>query len=420
MPYVIFTANGEEYDRRELTRPLLLGRAPDCDIAIRDITLSRHHCRLEPSENGRAWQLVDLHSKNGSFFLGQKVETHVLRDKDELRVGRTRLTFRAGEFVPSGKAKNRAAVARPVDPHEALAGTVTGMVVCEPGETETYEGMPVPQPRPVDPRSFEKDDIYGMINEIASNSWDSIQAQASQPTRMQRATPTPAVTTAADRAPARPAPCVSFALQAEPTRDDDVSAAATAAAAAAATATSQPAIQRPPRPGQPTPQPVAATATIATDAAPATSSAVAATQDAAAAHEVPAAQEPEAALSLSSSPAAVSSGISEAIAAASAAARAASARSRSRTRARIAALWHALAEWRLGSAPQPSQRVLMALATTAAVGLLFFGYVSLLLYMTSDARTPAPRPLPESPAAMPDLPKADQPAAMVLPFADSY
>ena len=47
--------------RRELTRPIILGRAPDCDVAIPDITLSRHHCRLEPSENGRSWQLVDLH-----------------------------------------------------------------------------------------------------------------------------------------------------------------------------------------------------------------------------------------------------------------------------------------------------------------------------------------------------------------------
>ncbi|MEA2735415.1 MAG: hypothetical protein QOE14_1866, partial [Humisphaera sp.] len=210
MPYVIFTANGEEYDRRELTRPMILGRAPDCDVAIPDITLSRHHCRLEPSENGRAWQLVDLHSKNGTHFLGQKIETHVFRDKDELRIGRTRLTFRAGEFVSSNKVKSRGVI-RPSDPHEALAGTVTGMVLCEPGETETYEGMPVPQPRPTDPMSFEQDDIYGMINEIVSSSWDSVQAQASQPTRVQRAQPTPAV---APANPIRPKPRVSFALQA--------------------------------------------------------------------------------------------------------------------------------------------------------------------------------------------------------------
>jgi pSer/pThr/pTyr-binding forkhead associated (FHA) protein len=214
MPYVIFTANGEEYDRRELTRPLILGRAPECDVAIPDITLSRRHCRLEPSENGRAWQLVDLHSKNGTHFLGQKVECHVFRDRDELRIGRTRLTFRAGAFVPSNKVKSRGVI-RPTDPHEALAGTVTGMVLCEPGETEKYEGMPMPQPRPSDPMSFQKDDVYGMINEIASSSWDSIQAQASQPTRMQRAQPVPAPTTAVSQKAVRPKPRVSFALQAD-------------------------------------------------------------------------------------------------------------------------------------------------------------------------------------------------------------
>jgi pSer/pThr/pTyr-binding forkhead associated (FHA) protein len=213
MAYVIFTANGEEYDRRELRGPVVLGRAPDCDVAIPDITLSRHHCRIEPSENGRGWQIVDLHSKNGTHFLGHAVETHVFRDTDELRIGRTRLTFCAGEFVRTTKVKSRGVI-RPSDPHEALAGTVTGMVLCEPDEVERHEGMPVPQPRPSDPMSFQKDDIYGMINEIASSSWDSIQAQASQPIRMQRATPTPAMTQA-NRGAIRPKPRVSFALQAD-------------------------------------------------------------------------------------------------------------------------------------------------------------------------------------------------------------
>ena len=234
MPYVIFMANGEEYDRRELTRPIVLGRAPDCDIAIPDITLSRHHCRLEPSENGRSWQIVDLHSKNGTHFLGQKVENHVFRDRDELRIGRTRLTFRAGEFVPSSKVKTRGVI-RPTDPHEALAGTVTGIVLCEPGETETYEGMPVPQPRPSDPMSFQKDDIYGMINEIASSSWDSIQAQASQPTRMQRAMPTPAMTQA-NRGSVRPKPRVAFCLQAQHEEQAQPAPASGASASAPKTA----------------------------------------------------------------------------------------------------------------------------------------------------------------------------------------
>ena len=328
MPYVIFTANGEEYDRRELTRPIVLGRAPDCDIAIPDITLSRHHCRLEPSENGRSWQLVDLHSKNGTHFLGQKVECHVFRDRDELRIGRTRLTFRAGEFVPTGKVKTRGVI-RPTDPHEALAGTVTGMVLCEPGETEKYEGMPVPQPRPSDPMSFQKEDIYGMINEIASSSWDSIQAQASQPTRMQRATPVPGVTQASrtGAAAARPKPRVAFCLQAEHDKDG---------------ATTSPAVMRHSSPER-------AAATTTTNKLKPT---------------------------------------------------------------RSAAPAGAKTPWKM---PRPSNKLWLAMASAAVVGLLFFGWVSLLLHMTRDTGPTAPRPLPKSPAAPTEISDAAQPAAMLPP-----
>jgi pSer/pThr/pTyr-binding forkhead associated (FHA) protein len=224
MAYLIFTANGEEYDRRELRAPVTLGRAPDCDISIPDITLSRHHCRIERSENGKGWQIVDMQSKNGTHYLGRPIECHVFRERDELRLGRTRLTFREGAFVQAPSLLRRRGVIRPCDPHEALAGTVSGMVLCEPGETEKYEGMPVPQPRPSDPSSFEKDDVYGMINEIVSSSWDSIQAQASQPLRMQRAMPVPAMTNA--QRTARPKPRVSFCLQAEHNEATNVPAVA--------------------------------------------------------------------------------------------------------------------------------------------------------------------------------------------------
>ena len=230
MAYLIFTANGEEYDRRELRGPLTLGRAPECDLSIPDITLSRRHCRIEPTENGGGWQLVDLHSKNGTQFRGQNIERHVLRDDDELRIGRTRLTFKTGAFVTAAGASRPRAVIRAADPHEALAGTGTGMVLCEPGETEKHEGMPVPQPRPLDPESFAEDDVYGMINEIASSSWDSTYAQNSKPVRMQRAVPVPGVTKASTGggsaaaaagsaaeagAAGRPRPRVSFELQAQ-------------------------------------------------------------------------------------------------------------------------------------------------------------------------------------------------------------
>ena len=220
MAYLVFTTNGEEFDRRELTGPTVIGRAPDCSISVHDILLSRHHCKIEPSttHGQQTWTLVDLHSKNGTQLRGTKIAKHVLHEGDELRIGRTRMTFMAGKFV-GGKAVRKRAVVRAQDPKEALAGTVTGMVVCEPGESGVFPGLPTPKPRPADPSSYVRDDVYGMINQIISSSWDSVMEANSQPIRMQRARPIPmpGVTKASHDA-AKPKPRVSFALQAEDRR----------------------------------------------------------------------------------------------------------------------------------------------------------------------------------------------------------
>jgi hypothetical protein len=189
MAYVIFTANGDEVDRRELAVAVTIGRAQDADIPVRDILLSRKHCRIEPS--GEQWVVTDLGSKNGTYLGYRQIMRHQLRDGDELRIGRTRVTFKAGAFAPAPVGTKRRDVVRPADPTEALAGTVAGFLLVEPGEVERQAGAPVPQPRPPEPTSFASEDVYGMLNEIASSSWDSIMAQASRPIVMERPLPRP-------------------------------------------------------------------------------------------------------------------------------------------------------------------------------------------------------------------------------------
>jgi hypothetical protein len=191
MAYVIITANGDEIDRRELTAPVTIGRAQDADVPIRDILLSRKHCRLEPTEDGH-WRVVDLGSKNGTFLGYRTIKQHELKDGDELSIGRTRVTFKDGPFEPAPEGtRRRQQLVRPADPTEALAGTVAGFTLVEPGEVEREAGAPVPQPRPPEPTSYASEDVYGMLNEIASSSWDSIMAQASRPLVMERPLPRP-------------------------------------------------------------------------------------------------------------------------------------------------------------------------------------------------------------------------------------
>jgi hypothetical protein len=245
MAYLIFTANGEEFDRRELEGPAVLGRAPDCDISVPDIMLSRHHCRLEPAahDDCQGWRIIDLHSKNGTFLRGRPIRVHDLHDGDELRLGRTRIAYCAGAFVPPGPQVRRRGVIRPADPGEALAGTVTGMVLCEPGEVEKQTSFPYPQPRPADPHAYARENVYEMINEIVSSSWDSIMAQNVQPVRMQRAMPAPGATQA-KRGDVRPRPRVSFCLQAEHRQATAETDAKTQAAAAPGATSHRPRTRR--------------------------------------------------------------------------------------------------------------------------------------------------------------------------------
>jgi hypothetical protein len=232
MAYVIFTANGgDEVDRRELTGPVTIGRAQDADIPVRDILLSRKHCKIEPVGPGQ-WVVTDLGSKNGTYIGYRQVTRHTLKDGDELRIGRTRVTFKAGAFEPAAPGTKRREIVRPADPTEALAGTVAGFILVEPGEVEREAGAPVPQPRPPEPSAYASEDVYGMLNEIASSSWDSIQEQASRPLVKERPLPRPNGFRPVTVAPRRNR--VAFSLQApvaEPTATSPSTSIETPAAA---------------------------------------------------------------------------------------------------------------------------------------------------------------------------------------------
>ena len=52
-------------------RAVILGRSEDCDLAIDDGVVSRHHARVEPHEGG--FLLTDLNSTNGTLCNGQVV-----------------------------------------------------------------------------------------------------------------------------------------------------------------------------------------------------------------------------------------------------------------------------------------------------------------------------------------------------------
>jgi predicted component of type VI protein secretion system len=220
MAYIVVNSQLQDVDCRELDGGLVIGRAPDCQVSVRDILLSRRHCRIEKTEHG--WLLIDLNSKNGTALNGQRViAPMVLNDRDIVQMGQSRLVFREGYPDPSELAAP--APQRPSDPNEALAGTLAGFTFISPenGEGDTHlditANQPVPQPKPRDPAAYEREELHVMLTAIASSSWDSIYAEARQPrARELAAAPSPAAPSNPLTRPSRPRSPIDLSLQANP------------------------------------------------------------------------------------------------------------------------------------------------------------------------------------------------------------
>jgi len=69
----------------------LVGRSPDCDIFLDDVTVSRKHAVL--THQGNSWMIEDQGSLNGTFVNRRRVESGALEDGDEVQIGKYRLTF---------------------------------------------------------------------------------------------------------------------------------------------------------------------------------------------------------------------------------------------------------------------------------------------------------------------------------------
>jgi pSer/pThr/pTyr-binding forkhead associated (FHA) protein len=78
-----------------LTQPVMsVGRHPASDIFLDDITVSRRHAEIHL--NRGTFRVVDLGSLNSTYVNREPVDSAVLTNGDEIRIGNFRLVFLTG------------------------------------------------------------------------------------------------------------------------------------------------------------------------------------------------------------------------------------------------------------------------------------------------------------------------------------
>ncbi len=75
---------------QETTR---VGRHPDSDIFLDDVTVSRRHAEF--ARAGGEYRLRDVGSLNGTYVNRERIEDIVLKSGDEVQIGKFKLVFLA-------------------------------------------------------------------------------------------------------------------------------------------------------------------------------------------------------------------------------------------------------------------------------------------------------------------------------------
>ncbi|TDC77139.1 FHA domain-containing protein [Micromonospora sp. KC606] len=132
------------------SRPQVIGRGPEVDVAVADPHLSRRHAEVRLTDAGAV--LVDLGSTNGTWLNDRRITgTELLSDGDIVRLGRTALRFfdpglavtdPVGlRFATGGKAVRRSSRPTLPMPVSDLATGPTDAWPAEPGPVSSTVGV---------------------------------------------------------------------------------------------------------------------------------------------------------------------------------------------------------------------------------------------------------------------------------------
>ncbi len=70
---------------------LSIGRSPESNIFLDDVTVSRRHASLQ--RTGETWTITDHESLNGTYVNHNRVDNHALSNGDQVQIGKYRFLF---------------------------------------------------------------------------------------------------------------------------------------------------------------------------------------------------------------------------------------------------------------------------------------------------------------------------------------
>jgi pSer/pThr/pTyr-binding forkhead associated (FHA) protein len=81
----------------------IIGRRSDCQIFVPDMRVSRQHARIR--RENQEWAIEDLGSNNGTYVNGQRVQSGVLHDQDEIVIANNRIRVELPDVQPKGRSE---------------------------------------------------------------------------------------------------------------------------------------------------------------------------------------------------------------------------------------------------------------------------------------------------------------------------
>jgi len=104
---------------------VLIGRTEDNDIVLDDSSVSRRHAQI--AKEGNRYRLNDLGSHNGTILNGELIQSVLLNDGDQIKIGQNRLTF----YVQAHRTSSPAQTVT-LGPEKHWRGTLREVIASRP------------------------------------------------------------------------------------------------------------------------------------------------------------------------------------------------------------------------------------------------------------------------------------------------